>query len=381
MAFTESQEEILVICSFGFSLSSLLSSMTVIVYYLTFEELRKFSFTLVAWTALADFIRCVGNLMGNPEEETLCEAQGFLKTLGGVASLSWVGCMAFAIHLIYSRKIINTGSLFWKFQIITWTVSTMSALLPFIYNLYEPVGGWCWISKHEEGVILRWTSFYVIVWLDIMWICFVYLPLWLSLKDVSLEERLEKIVSRLKFYPLILIVCYGPASVRRIWDFFGNPPYWLAVLHICLSSLHGLANALAYGWNADVRALNAKIIDNIFGDCKGLREVTRQNSGVSWAVWQQKHEFTDTEEMTTSAQFSLAPPPPKRGRGISEVTTSTGRGISEVTTSTLHSSNLESQTVTIQIYQTQYGKGEIKPKHNKKSKENIVGDARKLGRI
>jgi len=151
-----------------------------------------------------------------------------LKTLGGVASLSWVGCMAYSIRQISSQKTINTGLLLRKFHFFTWTLSGISAILPFVYHLYKPVGGWCWISKYDEGVILRWTSFYGLLWLDVIWICCVYLSLWLSLKDLPLKERqpeVSKMVSRLYIYPLILIVCYGPASVRRIWDIFENPPY------------------------------------------------------------------------------------------------------------------------------------------------------------
>jgi len=369
MTFSGRQEEVLVICSFVFSLSSLLSSVMVIMYYLTFEETRKFAFQLVAWTALADSIRCVGNLIGGPEKGTLCEAQGLLKTLGGVASLSWVGCMAFSLHLISSQMNLNTCSLLWKFQIITWSVSTISAILPIIYDLYEPVGGWCWISKHEEGVILRWTSFYGIVWLDIIWICFVYLKLWLSLKDLPLEGRQLKMVSRLYIYPLILIVCYGPASVRRIWDLFGNPPYWLAVVHICFSSLHGLVNAIAYGRNADVRALNTKIMDHIFGDCMGWRKVTSLNPQRSLAIRRKKQmiEFSETKDWTISAPWTLAPP--VRGMRVS--------GDSSIT---LHSNNLQSRSITTEMFVTQCfprqpREGE-KKQHYEESKENSVKVAR-----
>jgi len=350
MSFTESQEEVLVLCSFIFSLLSLLSSLTVIVYYLSFKELRKFAYGLVAWTAVADSIRCVGNLIGSPEEGQLCRAQGLLKTLGGVASLSWVGCMAFSIRQISIQKTINPFSLLWKFHLITWTVSISSAVLPLAYHEYVPVGGWCWISSHQEGVLLRWTSFYGIVWLDIAWICFVYVSLWLSLKDLPLKKRqpqVSRMVSRLYIYPLILVVCFGPASVRRIWDLFGNPPHWLAVLHISFSSLHGLMNAIAYGRNADVRVLNVKIMDSVCGSCMGLRKVTRRSNTDPVAIpfWCKKERSSKLKGSITSDGLS-----PNVSLTVSQRKRSPSRTSGR--TSTPGSSFLESQSATIQMTPT-----------------------------
>lgn len=382
MSFTESQEEVLVICSFVFSLLSLLSSTAVIVYYLSFKELRKFAFGLVAWTAVADSIRCMGNLIGSPDEGKLCGAQGFLKTLGGVASLSWVGCMAYSIRQICSQKTINTGSLLRKFHLFTWTVSGISAILPFVYDLYKPVGGWCWISKYDEGVILRWTSFYGLLWLDVMWICIVYLSLWLSLKDLPLKERqpeVSKMVSRLYIYPLILIVCYGPASVRRIWDIFENPPYWLAIVHICFSSLHGLVNAIAYGKNADVQVTNAKIMESICGSCRDLRKFKSYGSqeGVAISFWSRKEGvstskgyFSDKEELSGSL------PALRISHGVRR-----SRVVSGATTATPGSSFLDSQSGNVEMTSTREAspahsrEGEEKPEHDEKSKENTVADA------
>jgi len=357
MSFTESQEEVLVYCSFVFSLLSLICSVTVIVYYLSFAELRKFAYGLVAWVAVADSIRCVGNLIGSPDDGPLCEAQGLLKTFGGVASLSWVGCMAFAIRQIAAQRTIDTGSLLWKFHLVTWTLSLSSAIIPLAYHEYVPVGGWCWISSHQEGVILRWTSFYGILWLDIAWICFVYISLWLSLKDLPLKERqpqISRMVSRLYMYPLLLVVCYGPASVRRIWDLFGTPRYWLAVVHICFSSLHGLMNAIAYGRNEDVRVLNVKIMDLVCGSCMGLREVTYTNHQEAVAIpfWSKKGELT--KGRLSKQQVSLTDPGGRAGVPSISMRISSRRisRVSKGSSTAPGSSFLESHSANIEITST-----------------------------
>merc|ERR1719320_25362 len=96
------------------------------------------------------------------------------------------------------------------------------------------------------------------------------------------QDEVRKI-SRLWTYPVILLFCYGPATVRRVWEQVGSPPYWLAVLHICFSSLHGTLNALAYGRNQDVRMLNSSLLDYSFGSCMGLRKMDK--AGISFEVW------------------------------------------------------------------------------------------------
>jgi len=282
MVFNESQENFLDICSAIFSLLSLLSSVTVLGYYITFRGLRKYAFKLVAWTALSDAIRCLGNLMGSPERGDICRTQGFLKTFGGVASLLWVGFMAFTINLIILQKLMNLNFLMRIYHMISWTTAGIAAFLPLAFNAYQPTGGWCWISKNGIGAVLRWTSFYAILWFLFLWISYVYIYLWCYVKGLPHQDGLPRSVSRLWIYPVILLICYGPASVRRVWEIIGTPPFWLAVLHICFGSLHGTLNALAYGRNEDVRLLTAILLDMSCGTCMGRSPQERRSSNLKF---------------------------------------------------------------------------------------------------
>jgi len=314
MAFTDAQEQRLVMCSFIFSLVSLISSVTIISYWLVFKGLRKDAFKLVVFTALSDAIRCVGNLMGSPNEGALCKTQGFLKTFGGVASLFWVGCMAYTIHLLAAERvrIVDSKVLLKRYQWVSWPAALTAAVVPLILDTYRPTGGWCWITKYDEGVVLRWTSFYGILWVFFAWICYVYISLWLYMRGYPKQEEIRKI-SRLWIYPLILLFCYGPASVRRIWEQVGNPPYWLAVCHICFSSLHGTLNALAYGRNRDIRMLNSRILDLSCGSCMGLRKVDER--AIDLEVWRSRLPMevsrieTENEKSNNKANDELAVKP------------------------------------------------------------------------
>jgi len=282
MSYTESQEDTLVLCSFFFSLLSLIGSLTVIMYYVWFKELRKFAFKLVALTAVSDAIRCIGNLIGSPVDGPLCQTQGFLKTFGGVASFFWVGCMAFTIRLICTSEVKNPDVLLLKYHYVTWTMASFSALLPLVLDSYTALSSWCWISGKGEGAILRYSSFYAILWFFFVWICYVYISLWCHLKDLPDKSKVPRIVYRLWIYPLVLLICYGPASIRRVWNLVGSPPYSLAVVHVCFASLHGLVNAMAYGRNSDIRALNKHLLDKTLGNCYGFRDLRPMQPITSW---------------------------------------------------------------------------------------------------
>jgi len=297
MSFTNSQRHALVLCSFFFSLISLISSLMVIMYYAWFKELRKFAFKLVALTAVSDAIRCVGNLIGSPEDGPLCQTQGFLKTFGGSASFLWVGSMAFTIQLICTSEIKDPDLLLRRYHYITWTTASFCALLPLALDEYTDLDSWCWISGDGDGNILRWTSFYGILWFFFAWICYVYIALWWQLKDLPDKSKIPRMVYRLWIYPLVLLICYGPASIRRVWNLVGDPPYWLAVVHVCFASLHGFVNAMAYGRNSDIRALNKHLLDKTLGECYGLRKDLPHDIITTWEKESELHPHkTDSSD-------------------------------------------------------------------------------------
>jgi len=305
MSLSDSQRNTLVLCSFFFSLISLISSLTVIMYYVWFKELRKFAFKLVALTAVSDAIRCVGNLIGSPGDGPLCQTQGFLKTFGGTASFIWVGCMAFTIQLICTREIRDPNRLLLRYHYVTWTLASFSAIIPLALDDYTSLDSWCWISGKGEGVVLRWTSFYGILWFFFAWICYVYISLWWHLKDLPDNSKVPRMVYRLWIYPLVLLICYGPASIRRVWNIVGDPPYSLAVVHVCFASLHGFVNALAYGRNSDIRALNKHLMDKTLGDCYGCREPSFGKSKSPKTSWEKECELHITQESDSNDQAAF----------------------------------------------------------------------------
>jgi len=65
-----------------------------------------------------------------------------------------------------------------------------------------------------------------------------------------------KILNKLKWYPLILVLCFSFATVNRFINFFYTSTiYILLILHIIGSGLYGFANALVYGFNGNIKGI------------------------------------------------------------------------------------------------------------------------------
>lgn len=63
-------------------------------------------------------------------------------------------------------------------------------------------------------------------------------------------------LQRMKYYPMVLIVCYAPATVRRLTELFGgddtSSPVWLAGLQIVCAAMIGFVNAVVYAFSQKV---------------------------------------------------------------------------------------------------------------------------------
>merc|ERR550534_1274949 len=212
--------------------------------------------------------------------------------------------MAFTIHLISAERVRNVASkvLLKRYQWVSWPAALTAAVVPLILDTYRPTGGWCWITKYDEEVVLRWTSFYGILWFFFAWICYVYISLWLYMRDLPDKSKIPRMVYRLWIYPLVLLICYGPASIRRVWNLVGDPPYSLAVVHVCFASLHGFVNAMAYGRNRHIRALNKHLLDKTLGDCYGLRE---QPLGTPRTGWEKECKLNITHESGSTGHVAV----------------------------------------------------------------------------
>jgi len=69
-----------------------------------------------------------------------------------------------------------------------------------------------------------------------------------------LDAEQSSYVRRLWFYPLVLAICWLPATINRVQNFFWDTPIpVLNVLHVLFGGFQGFFDALVYGFTPSVK--------------------------------------------------------------------------------------------------------------------------------
>lgn len=249
-------------------ISTVLSGF-VIVSYVVHKGLRSRSFAMILQLAITD---CLGNIsyfFGQPADGSAsCYAQAMLQQFSELANFTWVTLIALTLYMKVVRQAEDVE--WWKICAFAYGFPAVFALAPL--DFYGEAGGWCWIATSEEveadaGTIWRFAGFYVWLWL---FICVQIAAMWkvtLFVRSVAaaassagstLGSNTQKIltsIERLKYFPGIMIVCWLPLTINRIYN-VARPRqevFALAMLSIVFRSLQGPANALAYAFTGTVR--------------------------------------------------------------------------------------------------------------------------------
>eukprot|EP00249_Psilotum_nudum_P023414 c28863_g2_i1 orf=473-1414(+) len=241
----------------------------IVLCYLLFKELRKFSFRLVFYLSLSDMLCSFFNLLGNPGKGFLCYVQGYTTQFFSVASFLWTTTIAFTLHRTVVRHKTDVEELESIFHLYVWGSSLIMTVIPSIGNDYGQAGAWCWVQSSTKPVkVLRFVTFYFPLWGAILFNGLVYLQVirmltyatrmvaGMSDRQRQVEAKADfKAMNRWGYYPLILIGSWMFGTINRIHDFVApnEPIFWLYCLDIGTAALMGLFNSFAYGLNAFVR--------------------------------------------------------------------------------------------------------------------------------
>merc|ERR1712113_577718 len=122
---------------------------------------------------------------------------------------------------------------------------------------YGQSGGHCWIiGESDAHMAMRMCMFYVPLWLSIIYIIVVYCIL------RKHHGQHNGTWQRMKYLPMMLIICYLFASIRRIWEFFFDESLCsLQALQAIFSTLPGFFDGIIFGLTSEVQK---KLIDTIW---------------------------------------------------------------------------------------------------------------------
>lgn len=266
---SESQTQTLTKINVFASALSFAGSGFIVLCYLLFKELRKFSFQLVFYLSLSDLLCSFFNLLGDPGKGMLCYVQGYSTQFFSVASFLWTTTIAFTLHRTVVKHKTDVEELGPIFHLYVWGTSLILAIAPSIGNDYGQAGAWCWVQNETKaGKVLRFLTFYVPLWGAILFNGIIYFQVIrmlsyatrmaaeMSDRQRQVEVRADvKAMNRWGYYPLILIGSWTFGTVNRIHAFVSpnEQLFWLYCLDVGTAALMGLFNSIAYGLNASVR--------------------------------------------------------------------------------------------------------------------------------
>jgi len=254
------------------SFLSLLGSLFIIFTYICFKKIRNYAYKLVTYLSIADVLLSIGNIMSvttmkNTQEDSTCHAQAFLINYGGLASILWTSIIAWSIYSATVLSAKNLRQKNWKFFIFGFGFSLLLSIIPFISKQYGRAGLYCWIKNDEivKDNVMRFVQFYVPLWIAIGFNIYAYVKVVRFIKKYISTTLEIRFIHRLKYYPIVLVICWTFATVNRIYNIFGKEILALTFLHVTLGGLQGLLNAFIYGTNDQVKQVWKEKICCCFG--------------------------------------------------------------------------------------------------------------------
>ncbi|KAL7112284.1 hypothetical protein ACP275_05G143000 [Erythranthe tilingii] len=270
-SLTSNEREILTAINTGASSLSFVGSGFIVLCYLLFKELRKFSFKLVFFLALSDMFCSFFGIIGDPSKGYFCYAQGYTTHFFCVASFLWTTTIAFTLHRTVVRHKTDVEDLEPMFHLYVWGTSVVMTVLRSIGNDHGHIsrmGAWCWAQTSRTGKAVHFITFYAPLWGAILFNGVTYFQVIRMLNNatrmaVGMSDRAYqsdsrpdmKALNRWGYYPLILIGSWFFGTINRMHDFIepGHRIFWLSVLDVGMAALMGLFNSIAYGLNTSVR--------------------------------------------------------------------------------------------------------------------------------
>ncbi|WVZ82138.1 hypothetical protein U9M48_029436 [Paspalum notatum var. saurae] len=280
----------------GAAALSLVGSSFIVLCYLLFRELRKFSFKLVFYLAVSDMFCSLFTILGGPSNAFYCFAHDYSAHFFCVASFLWTTTIAFTLHrtvVKHKTDVEEFGSIFHLY-------------LPLYYVQLEvttedqvPGAG----SSREawQRHVLHLITFYLPLWGAILYNGFTYYEVNRMLNNATrmaagISDRSNqsdiradrKAFKRWGYYPLILIGSWAFATINRVYDFAnpGHKIFWLSFLDVGFAGLMGLFNSIAYGLNSSVRRAISERIDTF------LPERIKRSLPTLSRLSQQENELT-----------------------------------------------------------------------------------------
>lgn len=251
-----------------FNIISIIGCLFILSIYLIFKPLHQFAFKLIFFLSVFDLGSSLAFLIptyNSDSNDSLCQTQSILLNLFSGLGIQWTAFIAVALYkVIVKNTMVPEKNL--KFVILfIILLNLIVTAIPLSTNSYGITLGWCWIKYQtnytEAPFIERLGLFFIPLWIIIVFNAVLYTVL-LKKSSVKIEnpDIVKNLKKKLRFYPLILIICYFPYTLKVVFEITGsqmvlNNEKIFTVFSGVFRSMLGFFNAIVYGSTKQVKNL------------------------------------------------------------------------------------------------------------------------------
>ncbi|OMJ88777.1 hypothetical protein SteCoe_9243 [Stentor coeruleus] len=248
------------------SLLSIFGCAFIISMYLIFKDLRKLAFKFIAVLGIFDLINAISFMMPTYNKginDEICIIQGILMNFSTFGAILWTNFIAIALYAIVVKSYLRIERFIKRYIIFDIFAAIAITAIPNLLESRDSRSGFCWLyqGSYPGRYTFRFLTFLVPLWtvitinLTLYAIVFRHLRGGIGGEDAKIRKRLSQ---KIGIYPLIMIICYLPYTVKGIievqgfWDEFSYEYYFTLIAGV-VRCLIGLLNALAYGFTKSVK--------------------------------------------------------------------------------------------------------------------------------
>lgn len=240
------------------ALLSVLGCSFIIAIYFKFPDLKCFAFRIILFLSLFDGLEAFFLIIPAPIiSPYLCTLQALTNQFFGLCSILWTGCISIIVYIQALDITTDPEKLEKKFLTFVAVFSLLTSICILIFDEYGLIGGNCWILDDGIGKFFRFGFFFIPAWVVIIVISVLYTKIAREIYrsasfNSELREIKQKLIKKLMFYALVMIVCFTPMTLYRVLQFY-DEPLWFYCFSLAFYNLRGLINAVVYGLNENVR--------------------------------------------------------------------------------------------------------------------------------
>ena len=249
---------------------SIIGDIFMAITIISFKDLRTFNFRMIMYLTLTDLLASIAYLLTplSKNNHSLCMLQAYLMNFSSLSSLLWTSCIMVALYRLIILEKINEKHIELIFCVISWVVPLVASAASI--NDYGMTGNWCWLDGNH--LLLAFLQFYGPLVVVVVFNIFLCVVIWKQLKkntgsELELHSTKMKVFKRMTLYPLVLIICFLPAAIHRLYEFLkiNEDNSTLNMIGIAGCCLYGFANSIVYGCTRNIRKkIKSKIFSSAY---------------------------------------------------------------------------------------------------------------------